>query len=67
MYFLMSVFRMASTVMQLYLKQVMEAFFHEHPQVRITALNVVHLILRQGLVHPVQVFNFLIYMYAITR
>ena len=46
---------MASTVVQLYLKQVLEAFYHEHSQVRITALNVVQLILRQGLVHPVQV------------
>ena len=53
--FCVRVCSMASTVVQLYLKQVLEAFYHEHSQVRITALNVVQLILRQGLVHPVQV------------
>ncbi|XP_025080871.1 nipped-B-like protein B isoform X1 [Pomacea canaliculata] len=53
---------MASTVVQLYLKEVLEAYFHEHPQVRITALNVVQLILRQGLVHPVQCMPYLICM-----
>ena len=47
--------RMASTVMQLYLKELMEAFFHDNSHVRMTALNVVTLVLRQGLVHPVQV------------
>jgi cohesin loading factor subunit SCC2 len=46
---------MASTVVQVYLKEVLEAFYHDHNQVRITALNVVQLILRQGLVHPIQV------------
>ena len=46
---------MASTVMQLYLKELMEAFFHDNSHVRMTALNVVTLVLRQGLVHPVQV------------
>ncbi|KAL8600997.1 hypothetical protein ACOMHN_030654 [Nucella lapillus] len=53
---------MASTVVQLYLKQVLEAFYHDHSQVRITALNVVQLILRQGLVHPVQCMPYLICM-----
>ncbi|XP_076440937.1 nipped-B-like protein A isoform X2 [Babylonia areolata] len=53
---------MASTVVQLYLKQVLEAFYHDHCQVRITALNVVQLILRQGLVHPVQCMPYLICM-----
>ncbi len=46
---------MASTVIQLYLKQVLEAFIHPHPPVRMNALAVVCLILKQGLVHPVQV------------
>ncbi|KAK7495047.1 hypothetical protein BaRGS_00013687 [Batillaria attramentaria] len=53
---------MASTVVQLYLKQVLEAFYHEHAQVRLTALNVTQLILRQGLVHPVQCMPYLICM-----
>ncbi|KAK7101267.1 hypothetical protein V1264_024072 [Littorina saxatilis] len=53
---------MASTVVQLYLKQLLEAFYHDHSQVRITALHVVQLILRQGLVHPVQCMPYLICM-----
>jgi len=48
--------RMASTIIQVYLKQVLESFFHMQSQVRMCALEVVVLILRQGLVHPVQVF-----------
>jgi len=46
---------MASTIIQVYLKQVLESFFHLQSQVRMCALEVVVLILRQGLVHPVQV------------
>ncbi|BFZ16564.1 hypothetical protein BsWGS_19603 [Bradybaena similaris] len=53
---------MASTVMQVYLKELMEAFFHENSQVRITALNVVTLVLKQGLVHPIQCIPYLISM-----
>ncbi|KAH9491444.1 hypothetical protein Btru_032197 [Bulinus truncatus] len=53
---------MASTVMQVYLKELMEAFFHENSQVRLTALNVVTLVLKQGLVHPVQCIPYLISM-----
>ena len=48
-------FRMASTIMQVYLKHVLEAFFTGKSQVRLEALNVIQLVLRQGLVHPVQV------------
>ncbi len=46
---------MASTVIQVYLKQVLESFFHVSHQVRMAALKVTTLILKQGLVHPVQV------------
>ncbi|GFS10541.1 nipped-B-like protein [Elysia marginata] len=53
---------MASTVMQVYLKELMEAFFHENSQVRLTALNVITLVLKQGLVHPVQCIPYLICM-----
>uniref|UniRef100_A0A2C9MAH1 Nipped-B protein n=1 Tax=Biomphalaria glabrata TaxID=6526 RepID=A0A2C9MAH1_BIOGL len=53
---------MASTVMQVYLKELLEAFFHENSQVRLTALNVVTLVLKQGLVHPVQCIPYLISM-----
>lgn len=50
-----SVFRMASTIMQVYLKHVLDSFFHSHTQVRLAAIQVVVLVLQQGLVHPVQV------------
>ena len=46
---------MASTIMQVYLKHVLEAFFTGKSQVRLEALSVIQLVLRQGLVHPVQV------------
>jgi len=46
---------MASTVIQLYLKQIMDAFVHQDVGVRRAALKVIQLILAQGLVHPVQV------------
>ena len=41
--------------MQLYLKQMLETFLHPQSMVRLSALTVVNMILRQGLVHPVQV------------
>lgn len=53
---------MASTIMQVYLKQVLESFFHHQSQVRLTALSVITLVLRQGLVHPVQCVPYLISM-----
>ncbi|ELU12686.1 hypothetical protein CAPTEDRAFT_160616 [Capitella teleta] len=53
---------MASTIIQVYLKQVLESFFHSHSQVRMSALNVIILILGQGLVHPVQCVPYLISM-----
>jgi cohesin loading factor subunit SCC2 len=43
--------------MQIYLKQVLESFFHQQTQVRTAALNVICLVLRQGLIHPVQVIK----------
>lgn len=46
---------MASTVIQLYLKEILEAFLHPSVGVRQAALRVIQLILSQGLVHPVQV------------
>ncbi|CAC5356365.1 SCC2 [Mytilus coruscus] len=51
---------MASTIMQIYLKQVLESFFHQQTQVRTAALNVICLVLRQGLIHPVQCVPYLI-------
>lgn len=49
---------MASTVIQLYLKEILESFVHPNVGVRQAALRVIQLILSQGLVHPVQVSNF---------
>uniref|UniRef100_A0A674D4G0 Nipped-B protein n=1 Tax=Salmo trutta TaxID=8032 RepID=A0A674D4G0_SALTR len=46
---------MSSSIMQLYLKQVLEAFFHTLSNVRHFALNVIALTLNQGLIHPVQI------------
>lgn len=46
---------MASTVIQLYLKEILESFVHPNVGVRQAALRVIQLILSQGLVHPVQV------------
>ena len=43
--------------MQLYLKQLLEMFFHPQPTVRFTAFSVVDMILGRGLVHPVQVMK----------
>ncbi|KAJ0013105.1 hypothetical protein NQD34_017439 [Periophthalmus magnuspinnatus] len=49
---------MSSSIMQIYLKQVLESFFHTQSTVRHYALNVITLTLGQGLIHPVQVIYF---------
>lgn len=46
---------MASTVIQLYLKGILNSFLHVNKEVRNAVLKVIQLILAQGLVHPVQV------------
>jgi len=48
---------MASTVIQLYLKGILNSFLHTSVQVRQAVLKVIQLILAQGLVHPVQVYK----------
>ncbi|KAK2149555.1 hypothetical protein NP493_2962g00001 [Ridgeia piscesae] len=53
---------MASTIIQVYIKQILESFFHHHSQVKMIALGVITLILRQGLMHPVQIVPHLISM-----
>ncbi|KAK0173665.1 hypothetical protein PV328_006828 [Microctonus aethiopoides] len=53
---------MASTVIQLYLKEILESFLHSNIHVRRSALRVIQLILAQGLVHPVQIVPYLICM-----
>jgi cohesin loading factor subunit SCC2 len=46
---------MASTVIQLYLKETLQSYLHSDLTVRQAALRVIQLVLQQGLVHPVQV------------
>ena len=46
---------MSSSIMQIYLKQVLDSFLHSQSTVRHFALNVISLTLNQGLIHPVQV------------
>lgn len=53
---------MASTVIQLYLKEIMQSYLHRSLQVRQPALRVIQLVLQQGLVHPVQIVPYLICM-----
>jgi len=53
---------MASTIIQVFLKSVLESFIHQSVQVRHAALKVISLILGQGLVHPVQIVPYLICM-----
>lgn len=53
---------MASTVIQLYIKEILESFLHINISVRHAALKVIQLILSQGLVHPVQIVPYLICM-----
>ncbi|KAK0139474.1 Nipped-B-like protein [Merluccius polli] len=53
---------MSSSIMQLYLKQVLDAFFHTEASVRHFALSGAVLTLSQGLVHPVQCVPYLIAM-----
>ncbi|XP_078657407.1 nipped-B-like protein A isoform X3 [Branchiostoma floridae x Branchiostoma belcheri] len=53
---------MGSSIMQIYLKHVMETFFHSQTSVRMAALHVIVLVLKQGLVHPVQCVPYLVAM-----
>ncbi|CAE1303158.1 SCC2 [Acanthosepion pharaonis] len=53
---------MASTIIQVYLKQVLESFISANSQVRQAALEIIQIVLRQGLIHPVQCVPYLITM-----
>lgn len=46
---------MASTIIQLYLKEILQSYVNHDVQVRQPACKVIQLVLQQGLVHPVQV------------
>jgi cohesin loading factor subunit SCC2 len=53
---------MASTVIQVYLKAVLDSFIHPEVKARHAALKVIQLILAQGLVHPISIVPSLICM-----
>lgn len=53
---------MASTVIQRYLKQILESYLHPNINIRHAALKVIQLILAQGLVHPMTIVPYLICM-----
>lgn len=48
-------FSLGSSVIQHYLREVLECYFHSQITVRSAACQVIILTLQQGLVHPVQV------------
>uniref|UniRef100_A0A182K7J1 Nipped-B protein n=1 Tax=Anopheles christyi TaxID=43041 RepID=A0A182K7J1_9DIPT len=51
---------MASRVIQIYLKEILRSFLHRDYGVRSWAMRVIEVVLRQGLVHPVQIVPYLI-------
>ncbi|XP_039299042.1 nipped-B-like protein [Nilaparvata lugens] len=53
---------MASTIIQLYLKEILVSFLHPDVSVRRAALQVIQLILNQGLVHPIMIVPYLVCM-----
>ncbi|KAJ8040860.1 Nipped-B-like protein [Holothuria leucospilota] len=55
---------MSSSVIQVYLKLVMGVMLHALPSIRMDALKVIILTLKQGLVHPVQCVPYLVAMGA---
>ena len=53
---------MASTVIQVYLKAILNSYIHPKLIARQATLQVIKLILQQGLVHPVQIVPYLVCM-----
>ncbi|XP_058985829.1 nipped-B protein isoform X3 [Musca domestica] len=51
---------MASRVIQLYLQEILECFLNRDDAVRLWAVKVIQIVLRQGLVHPVRMVPYLI-------
>jgi len=51
---------MSSRVIQIYLKEILNCFLNGDFNVRLMAMRVVEIVLRQGLVHPVQIVPYLI-------
>lgn len=51
---------MSSRIIQLYLKEILNSLLHPNLNVRLNSMKVVQLVLRQGLVHPIQIVPYLI-------
>lgn len=51
---------MASRVIQLYLQEILDCFMNRDDTVRLWAVKVIQIVLRQGLVHPVRMVPYLI-------
>lgn len=51
---------MSSRVIQIYLKEILNCFLNKEYHVRSMAMGVIDIVLRQGLVHPVQIVPYLI-------
>ena len=51
---------MSSRVIQIYLKEILNCFLNADFNVRVMAMRVIDIVLRQGLVHPVQIVPYLI-------
>lgn len=51
---------MSSRIIQLYLKEILNSLLHANLNVRLNSMKVVQLVLRQGLVHPIQIVPYLI-------
>lgn len=58
---------MASTIIQIYLKEILTSYLHPDILVRHAALKVIQLILQQGLVHPVQVIYYQSVLYSMSH
>lgn len=51
---------MASAIIQIYLKEILNCFLHREYLVRFWAMRVIEIVLRQGLIHPIKIVPFLI-------
>jgi cohesin loading factor subunit SCC2 len=53
---------MASTIIQSYLKPILDSFLTENKQLRVNVFNCLSMILNQGLVYPIECVPYLIAM-----
>uniref|UniRef100_A0A336LQA0 Nipped-B protein n=1 Tax=Culicoides sonorensis TaxID=179676 RepID=A0A336LQA0_CULSO len=51
---------MASAIIQIYLKEILNCFMHREYLVRFWAMRVIEIVLRQGLIHPIKIVPYLI-------